>query len=38
MVPIIDLKKKLFPILNTDIINNGILITIIIVPIGRFNK
>lgn len=37
-VPIIDLKKKLFPILKIAKINNGTLIAIITIPIGRFNK
>lgn len=38
MVPIIDLKKKPFPILKIAKINNGTLIAIIIIPIGIFNK
>lgn len=38
MVPTIDLKKKLLPILKIAKINNGTLITIIIIPIGKFNK
>lgn len=38
MVPTIDLKKKLFPILKIAKMNNGTLITIIIIPIGKCNK
>ena len=38
IVPIIDFIKKFFPILYIDNINNGILISNIIVPIGIFNK
>ena len=38
IVPTIDLKKKLFPILKIAKKNNGTLITIITIPIGKFNK
>lgn len=37
-VPTIDLKKKLFPILKIAKMNNGTLIPIIIIPIGKCNK